>query len=109
MPVGVMWFNQEPTENARVLVERIQKEVPSVTIQREEGEVALLILAIPETQASEGAAPMLKAQRAWKWKSALRMPQHLLLVLRNLCLQRKQSNQEKFVLRQLVQEAVKFL
>jgi hypothetical protein len=72
MPVGVMWINQEPTENAGVLVERIQKEVPSVEIQQAEGEVALLILAIPETLASEGAALVLKAQRAWKWKSALR-------------------------------------
>jgi hypothetical protein len=109
MPVGVMWINQEPTEHAKALVESIQKEIPSVEIQRAAGDVALLILAIPETQASEGAALVLKAQRAWKWKSALRRPQRLLLVLRNLCLQRKQSNPEKVVLRQLVQEAVRML
>jgi hypothetical protein len=91
------------------LIERIYEEVPSVQIHRAEGEVALLILAIPETQASEGSDLVRKAQQAWKWKKALRTPQHLVTVLRNLCLQKNLNNPEKLVLRQLAQEAVNIL
>ena len=109
MPVGVMWVNQEPTAKSKELVKRIYEEVPSVQIHRAEGEVALLILAIPEIQASEGAALVRNAQQAWKWRTALRTPQHLATVLRNLCLQKKQNNPEKLVLRQLSQEAVNIL
>jgi hypothetical protein len=63
MPVGVMWVNQEPTAQSKELVKRIYEEVPSVQVHRAEGEVALLILAIPEIQASEGAALVRKAQQ----------------------------------------------
>ena len=91
------------------MIERIYEEVPSVQIHRAEGEVALLILAIPETQASEGSDLVRKAQQAWKWKKALRTPQHLVTVLRNLCLQKNLNNPEKLVLRQLAQEAVNIL
>jgi len=59
-----MWVNQEPTAQSKELVKRIYEEVPSVQIHRAEGEVALLILDIPEIQASEGAALVRKAQQA---------------------------------------------
>jgi len=109
MPVGVMWVNQEPTAKSKELVKRIYEEVPSVQIHRAEGEVTLLILTIPEIQAREGAALVRKAQQTWKWRTALRTPQHLATVLRNLCLQKKQNNPEKLVLRQLSLEAVNIL
>ena len=70
---------------------------------------SMLASTIPETQASEGAALLRKAQQTWKWRTALRTPQHLSAVLRNLCLQKKQNNPEKIVLRQLSLEAVNIL
>jgi hypothetical protein len=44
------------TAKSKELVKRMYDKVPSVQIHQAEGEVALLILTIPETQASEGAA-----------------------------------------------------
>ena len=64
--------------------------VPSVRIQWSQAEVALLILATPEEQAQEVETKLAIAQRAWKWKSALRKPQRLLDMLRSLCLQQQQ-------------------
>jgi hypothetical protein len=59
---GILWINQGPPETTEELITRIQREVPSAEIQRAEGEVALLILAVPEAKANEGAALMKKAQ-----------------------------------------------
>jgi hypothetical protein len=109
MPVGVLWINQDPTETTDELTKRIHEEVPSAEVQRAEGEVALFILAIPEAKASEGAALMMKAQQSWRWRIALRTPQRFPAVLRSLCLQRKQSNPEEFILRQMAQDAVNIL
>ena len=61
MPVGVLWINQGPTETIDELIKRIPGEVPSAEVQRAEGELTLLTLAIPEAQASEGAARMMKS------------------------------------------------
>jgi hypothetical protein len=63
MPVGVMWVNQEPTAKSKELVKRVYDEIPSVQIHQAEGEVAFFILTTPETQASEGAALVKKAQQ----------------------------------------------
>jgi len=95
MPVVVMWVNQQPTAESKEIVKRIYDEVPSAQIQQAEGEVALLILTIPEAQTSEGAALVREAQQTWKWRTALRKPQHLAAVLRSLCLQKKQNNPER--------------
>ena len=70
---------------------------------------SMLASTIPETQSSEGAALLRKAQQTWKWRTALRTPQHLATVLRNLCLQKKQNHPERTVLRQLSLEAVNIL
>jgi hypothetical protein len=109
MPVGILRINQGPTETTDELIKRIQEEVPSAEVQRAEDEVALLILAIPEAKASEGAALMMKAQQMWRWRTALRTPQRLMEVLRILCLQRSQSNPEESTLRQMAQDAVDIL
>ena len=109
MPIGVMWINRQPTSESQEIVKRNCNEVPSVQMHQAEGEVALLILTIPEAQTSEGAALVRKAQQTWKWRTALRTPQHLSAVLRNLCLQKKQNNPERTVLRQLSLEAVNIL
>jgi hypothetical protein len=53
MPVGVMWINQDPTENEEAMEKRIREAVPSVRIQWSQAEVALLILATPAEQAQE--------------------------------------------------------
>ncbi len=100
MPVGILWINQGPPEATKELTTRIQEEVPSAEIQRTEGEVALLILAVPEAKTNEGAALMKKAQRLCRWRTALRTPQRLPIVLRGFCLQRGQSNPEELILRQ---------
>ena len=109
MPVVVMWVNQQPTAESKEIVKRIYDEVPSVQMHQAEGEVALLILTIPEAQTSEGAALVRKAQQTWKWRTALRKPQHLAAVLRSLCVQKKQNNPERTVLRQLSLESVNIL
>ena len=78
-------------------------------IQWSQAEVALLILATPEEQAQEVETKLAIAQRAWKWKSALRKPQRLLDMLRSLCLQRQQSSPTEPLMRQMAQEAVNIL
>jgi hypothetical protein len=109
MPVGIPWINRGPTETTDELIRRIQREVPSAEVQCAEGEVALLILAVPEAKANEGAALMKKAQRLWRWRTALRNPQRLLDVLRSLCLQRGLINPEELPLRQMAHDAVDIL
>lgn len=106
MPVGILRINQGPTETTDELLQRIQGEVTSAEVQRAEAEVALLILAIPEARASEGAALLMKAQPTWRWRTALRTPQRFLAVLRSLCLLRGQSNPEDLTLRHMAQDAV---
>jgi hypothetical protein len=54
MPIGVMWINREPTVESQGIVKRIYEEVPSVQIYKAEGEVAILVLTIPDEQANEG-------------------------------------------------------
>jgi hypothetical protein len=81
MPVGILWINQGPPETTEELITKIHREVPLAEIHRAEGEVALLILAVPEAKANEGAALMKKAQRLCRWRTVLRTPQHLLNVL----------------------------
>jgi hypothetical protein len=109
MPVGILWINQGPPETTEELTTRIQREVPSAEIQRAEGEVALLILAVPEAKANEGAALMKKVQRLWRWRTALRTPKRLLNVLRRLCLQRGLSNPEESTLRPIAHDAAEIL
>ena len=109
MPVGVMWINQAPTETEEVMEKKIRGAVPSVKIQWSQAEVALLILATPEEQAQEVETKLAIAQRAWKWKSALRTPQRLLDMLRSLCLQGQQSSPTEPLMRQMAQEAVNVL
>jgi hypothetical protein len=109
MPVGILWINQGPTETTDEFIKRIQREVPSAEVQRAEGELALLILAVPEAKANEGAALMKKAQRLWRWRTALRTPQRLLNVLRRLCLQRGLSNPEESTLRQIAHDTADIL
>jgi len=109
MPIGVMWINRKPTAESQGIVKRIYEEVPSVQIYKAKGEVAILVLTIPDEQASEGAALVRNAQQTWKWKLALRKPQHLAEVLRGLCLKKKQRNPDKGVLRQLLLEVVNIL
>jgi hypothetical protein len=109
MPIGVMWINRLSTAESKEIVKRICEGVPSVQVHQVEGEVAILVLTTPEEQANEGAALVRNAQQTWKWRSALRKPQHLAAVLRGLCLQKKQSNPERAVLRQLSLEAVNIL
>jgi hypothetical protein len=106
MPEGMLWINQDPSEATKKLFVRIQEEVPSAEVQRAECEVALLTLTVPEANTNEGAALMKKAQRMWRWRTALRTPQHLLTVIRRICLQRGQSNPEKPILRQIAHAAV---
>jgi len=109
MPIGVMWINRQPTAESQEIVKRICDEVPSVQMYKTEGEVAILVLTIPEEQTSEGAALVRNVQQTWKWRSALRKPQHLAEVLRGLCLQKRQGNPDKVVLRQLSLELVNIL
>ena len=78
MPVSILWINQGPTETTDKLIRRIQREVPSAEVQRAEVKVALLILAVLEAKANEGATLLKKAQRLWRWPTALRTPQRLL-------------------------------
>ncbi len=104
-----MWINRKPTVESQGIVKRIYEEVQSVQIYKAEGEVGILVLTIPDEQASEGAALVRNAHQKWKWKSALRKPQHLAEVLRGLCLKKKQRNPDKGVLRQLLLEEVNIL
>jgi hypothetical protein len=106
MPVGILRITQGPTMITDEFTTRIQRAIPSVEIQRAEGEVALLILTIPEERADEGAALLLKAQHMWRWRTALQNPQHFLAVFRSLCLQRGQSNPTELTLRHIAQAAV---
>ena len=85
MPVGILRITQGSTMFTDEFITEIQRAIPSVKIQRAEGEVALLILTIPE-RADEGAALLLKAQHMWRWRTALQNPQRFLAVLRSLCL-----------------------
>ena len=96
LPVGILWINQGPLETTKELTTRIQEEVPSAEIQRTEGEVALLILAVPEARANEGAALMKKAQRLWRWRAALRTPQRFRLSFEGFA-----SREGKAILRNL--------
>jgi hypothetical protein len=73
MPVGILRITQGPTTITDELITRIQRAIPSVEIQRAEGEVTLLILTIPEERADEGAALLLKAQQMWQWRTALQI------------------------------------
>jgi hypothetical protein len=83
--------------------------VPLAEIQRAEGEVVLLILFVPEAGANEGTALMKKAQRLWRWRTALRTPKRLLNVLRHLCLQRGLSNPSESTLRQIAHDTADIL
>jgi hypothetical protein len=105
-PVGILRITQGPTTITDKFITRIQRVIPSVEVQRAEGEVALLILTIPEERADEGAALLLKAQQTWRWRTAFQNPQRFLAVLRSLCLQRGQSNPEELTLRHIAQDAV---
>jgi hypothetical protein len=106
MPVGILRITQGPTMITDEFTTRIQRVIPSVEIQRAEGEVVLLILTIPEERADEGAALLLKAQHMWRWRTALPNPQHFLAVLRSLCLQRGQGNPTELTLRHIAQDVV---
>jgi hypothetical protein len=86
MPVGILRITQGSTMFTDEFITEIQRAIQSVKIQRAEGEVALLILTIPEERADEGAALLLKAQHMWRWRSALQNPQRFLAVLRSHCL-----------------------
>ena len=87
--------------NEEAMEKKIREAVPSVRIQWSQDEVALLILATPEEQAQEVETKLAIAQRAWKWKSALRKPQRLLSMLHSLCLQRQQSSPTEPLMRQM--------
>jgi hypothetical protein len=106
MPVGILRITQGPTMITDEVITRIQRAILSVEIQGAEGEVALLILTIPEERANEGAALLLKAQHMCRWRTALQNPQRFLAVLRSLCLQRGHSNPTELTLQHIAQDTV---
>jgi hypothetical protein len=70
---GILWINQGPPETTEELITRIQREVPLAEINQLEGEVTLLILAVPETKVNKGAALIQKDQQLCQCQTAVEM------------------------------------
>ena len=91
MPVGILRITQGPKTTTNELIKKIRQAIPSVEIQRAEGEVALLTLTLPEERADEGAALLLTAQQQWRWRTAFQNPRRFMDIIRNLCTHRAVS------------------
>ena len=109
IPMGVLWINQDPTTTEEEMENKVREAAPSARIQWSRADVALLFLATSEERNQEFETKLATAQKAWKWKDAVREPQRLLSMLRSLCIQRQQSNPTEPLMRELAQEAVSIL
>ena len=93
----------------RIVTCLVREAAPSARIQWSRADVALLFLATSEELNQEFEIKLATAQKAWKWKDAVREQQRLLSMIRSLCIQRQQSNPTEPRMRELAQEAVSIL
>ena len=106
MPRGILWIHYEK-RSKHAPIQNIQSKIPTAEIQCSTEEVVtMIILSIPAANTDEGDAPIVKAQKAWRWQTAIKVPRRFLDIMRSLLIKKMGNNPEGIIIDQTAQEAV---